>query len=271
MQKKHFWRRGTAYFLDLLIGGLIVTMTILLLNSVFSLNILAPELISSRTCALTGGLVTPKRMNELLPLREGQQHQQIICKQTNMLASSYYVTMLQKVWKEGNTNYSVHISYHSDEFGKQRTYIPSEPFFYLLAPLVFALCLAKWGQTPGKWLLYLIVYNNRFERPDLKSALKREYFKAIIFVGLALTSLYSLYQLITFDLDEAATYVQELLVNFNQTNFWVWMSFAIVLTIGGFWFQFGSFIRWRGRTFWDQFADLNTSTLKELDQRKEED
>ncbi|EEA92961.1 RDD family protein [Pseudovibrio sp. JE062] len=269
MTARHFWRRAFAYLLDLFILGFVITVIIIAYNSIFSTRFLAPELLTTSACAPQFDMIPQERMDEILPLEPGQQHQQFLCKQTNMLANSFHIAGLQKIWQEGNVTRSVSVSYYSDEHGNQKTYFSSEPFFYLLAPLVFALFLAKMGQTPGKRLFKLTVYNNALQKPDLMSALKREYFKATVLIIIALFSLYSLYQAVTLDLEVAGKQAQDLLNNLGG-NFWLWIVGGVVISIAAFWFEFGSFIRWRGRTYWDQFADLTTSKTNDLDMRKAE-
>ncbi len=269
MNKKYFWRRGFAYAIDVLICGFFATLIVLISNSFFSTNILAPELLKSTQCEVRDDLFATERMNELLPLEEGQSHQQVLCKQTNMFFTSFYITRLQKSWTNEGINYNVNITYYSDESAKQVTYIPSEPFFLLLAPLIFALFLARQGQTPGKRLLRLTVYNNAFDRPDLKSALKREYLKALLLVIGAMSGLYTMFSIINFDLDEIAKLAQTMPAELEQSNFFIWAIMGVVVTAAAFWFQFGSFIRWRGRTYWDQFANLNTNLVEEFQMNKD--
>lgn len=268
MNKKYFWRRVFAYNIDLLICGFLATILVIALNGIFSVNILAPSLINSTSCEVRNDIFTPKRMNELLPLEHGQSHRQILCNQTNMLTTSFFITHLRKVWTDGNMNYSVNINFYSDENGKQLTYISSDPFLLLLAPFVFALFLARQGQTLGKRMLGLTVYNDAFEKPDFKSALKREYLKAIFFVLAAFGGLYSMFSIISFDIDEAAETMQALATQLEQSNLLIWATMGAVVISVSFWFHFGSFIRWRGQTYWDQFTNLNTNLTKEFNLNK---
>lgn len=269
MINRNFWRRSIAYAFDLLICGFFATAIAILLNTVLSANVLAPALIKSGSCEMRDDLFTAELMNELLPLEVGQNHQQILCRHTNMLFTSFYTTTLRKSWRRGNANYSVHIAFYSDENGEQVGYISSEPFLYLLAPLVLALFLVRQGQTPGKRLLGLRVYNDAFDAPDLKSALMREYLKAAILVIGALLGFYTMLETINFDIVEAAEVVQELSAELEQTNFLTWATVVEAVAAAALlWFQFGSFIRWRGRTYWDQFAKLNTSSIDEFNLNK---
>lgn len=258
MAKRYFWRRLFAYVIDLLICGVLVTIVAVALNGVFSSAILAPSFIESTTCEAQDDLFTVERMNELLPLEPGQSHQQILCKQTNMLTTSFYITELQKVWTKENTNLSLNLSYYSDENGNQRAYISSEPFVYLLAPFLFALFLSRWGLTPGKRMLGLVVSDEALERPDLTSALKRECLKGSIFFIFALQELYTMFTTNNLDLDEFAKLVQSIPAELEQVSFSDILTLDLALAIAGLWLLFGSFIRWRGRTYWDRFANLNT-------------
>lgn len=260
MRKRYFWRRGFAYLIDLIAGAIVVTILAVIFNSAISYRILAPELIKGSVCEIRSDLISPDRMEELFPLEQGQNHRQVLCKQTNMLTTSFYITRLEKYWNDGNTNYNLGLSYYSDEGGEQRFYLASDPFFYLLAPLLFSYCLFRWGQTPGKRLLRLKVENNDGDHPTFISSLKREYFKALMFVLGAIFSFYNMYQLLNYDVDELAKQLQSLEPGLSQQNFWVIAPVAILVFVLIFWFIFGSFIRWRGRTFWDQFAGLTTTS-----------
>lgn len=258
MTKRYFWRRAFAYIFDLLICGFFVTIVAVGLNGVFSSSILAPAIIQGGDCEVRDDLFTAERMNELLPLEPGQSHRQILCKQTNMLTTSYYVTTLQKVWSKGDTHFKVTLDFYSDENGNQRAYISSEPFLYLLAPFIFALFLSRWGQTPGKRLLGLNVSNVDVGRPNLISALKREYLKGAVFVIFALHQLYTTFAAINLDLDETAKLTQSLSEELESLSIWDIFTLGLALTLGGLWLMFGSFVFWKGQTYWDRFANLKT-------------
>ncbi|MCP5082140.1 MAG: RDD family protein [Alphaproteobacteria bacterium] len=268
MKNRYFWRRCFAYAIDLLICSIFVTIIAATLNGAFSSRILAPALLKLTNCEARDDLVAKERMNELLPLEEGQKHQQFLCKQTNMLTTSHYTTIFQKTWKKENNTYRVNLNYYSDENGKQHTYIISDPFLALVAPLIFALFLTKWGQTPGNRLMRLAVNTAAFEKPDIKSSLKREYLKAVIFVIISLFSLYTVYMSINFDIDEAAKLLRSMSSDLEQSGFWKWMALGFAFSMAAIWFQFGSFLRWRGRTYWDQFANLNTGLTEDFLQSK---
>ncbi|MEP0519010.1 MAG: RDD family protein [Hyphomicrobiales bacterium] len=235
-----------------------MTIVSVALNGAFSSAILAPSIIKSSTCEARDDLFTIERMNELLPLEAGQIHQQILCKQTNMLTTSFHTTTLRKVWMMENANLWVTLDYYSDENGNQRAYISSEPFVYLLAPFLFALCLSTWGQTPGKRLLGLIVSSEDVGRPSLPSALKREIFKGSIFLILALLQVYTMFTANSLDLEEAAKLVQSMSAELEHFSFGDMLTFDLVLCLAGLWLLFGSFIIWRGQTYWDRFANLKT-------------
>lgn len=268
MNKKYFWRRGFAYIIDLLIVGFFATIIVVILNRSFDTKILAPELFQAKSCGVRTDLVPLERMNELLPLEDGQVHKQVLCRRSNMLTTSFYTVSLQKIWKNGNTNYNVHVSFYSDEHGNQVSYISSEPFLYLIFPFVIALFINRTGRTPGKYIFRVIVYNDDLEKPDLKSALKREYFKGIIFVGAAIFGLYTMFGVLNFEIDDAAKYAQLVSDQVEQSSWWVWVALAFAVSAAIFWFQFGSFIRWRGRTYWDQFAGLNVCLTNEFVQKQ---
>lgn len=204
----------------------------------------------------------------MLPLEQGQRHQQVICKRINTPTTTFYVTTLQKTWKVENTNFSVSISYYSDKYGEQMNYIQSDPFVYLLAPLLFAILIARYGQTPGKRFLGLIVYTDAFVKPDFKSALKREYLKAIFFVLGSLNGFYAMFWLMTLDIEKEASKLNAMASDLDTGSFAIAMALGFTAFVIVVWFQFGSFIRWRGRTYWDRFASLNTNVVREFQKSK---
>ena len=87
MHKRNFWRRAIAYFIDILFCGAIATIIILLVGLVLPVQVIAPEFVKSSRCETRDDLFTQARMQELMPLEAGQQHVQILCRQTNMFVS----------------------------------------------------------------------------------------------------------------------------------------------------------------------------------------
>jgi len=252
MEKRNFWHRVFAYFIDLILFGVVFLLVAGALNNFVSQKIVGPNFIYKVNCQIKDNLVSQQRMDALLPLAENQSHQQKICKQTNVFFISFYVTYLEKIWSEGNKNYSVAIRYTSDEFGEQRRYIHLDSFFYLLAPFVFALFLAKTGQTPGKRYLRLVVCDAAFQKPTLIASLKREYLKSGLFVIPAIMEVFYSLKPDGLDIDAMADLVQAVEFLDPQIIFWSFVAISI------FWLL-GSFIRWRGATFWDQFAKLKVA------------
>lgn len=246
-----------------------MSIIVIFLNSTFTSNIIAPSFVRSSECVLRDDLVSAERVSELLPLKATQVHQQLLCKQTNMFSTSFYTTNLRKYWLEDGINRSVGISYYSDENGMQTFYIPIDPFFYLLSPLIFAFFLSRNGQTFGKRILGLVVYNDALEKPAFKAALKREYFKGIFFVLVAMIGFYGIYQAYNFDIEQAAKSVEELYETTQLRNPLLWIIGSIAFSIMILWFHFGSFIRWTGRTYWDKFARLNSNMINELNMEKD--
>ncbi len=268
MAKKFFWRRSLAYIIDILLSMIVASILVVILNSFFSTKILAPDFIRTTGCEIREDLVTQDTLNRLLPLDEGGRHQQVLCKQTNMFVTTFYVVKLYKTWQKDDTTFNANIFYYADENGQQAEYISFQPFVYLLMPFIFALFISKKGYTPGKRVMSLIVYNDAFEKIDLRSALKREYLKSILFVLSAIFSLFTMVLSTGFDIEQAANTLTSLLVMLEQINFMLVRILAIIIFVLIFVFYFGSFIRWRGQAYWDKFSKLYVSHRQDYYMRK---
>ncbi|WP_341367526.1 RDD family protein [Yoonia sp. BS5-3] len=258
MEPKFFWRRVLATLIDLTLISVLCAVVIVALNPLYSGRLLAPEIIQSTVCQQRDDLVTAERMNALLPLEEGQVHAQQLCRVTNTFLTSYYVARLQKVGmtENGRSAYTLH--YTTNAAGESQEYIFVGGYFYFFAPFLLAFALWKWGTTPGKRLVRLYVMDDQGVKPTPVAALKREYFKAIFCIIFSLLPLIFTVVANNWTDDDAASFLQSFETEGRESAAAKILMVYVVLSVAALIFTFGSFVVWRGRTFWDRFAGLVT-------------
>lgn len=247
-----FWRRALAYLIDLLLVGIVFTALAIAAGVLTGAKVLPPALFNSRICQ-NAETVPESQMNTLLPISEGQHHVQRLCKVTMMGMVSFLEVQLIRTMTEGSLTKTQFISFVIDDSGKQIAVYPTDSLLYLIAPLLFAFALSRYGRTIGKGLLNLHVIDERRNKPGLKRALLREYTKGLPFIVLALIYLYNAYSLIGLDVPEVARTLPPL-EQTVQPGFQYWVLAYATLTVLSIWYFLGSFIRWRGHSYWDRIA-----------------
>ena len=268
MDPRYFWRRVFAFLGDLLLAGLFFGILVFVVDLAVPIKIVAPEVPKFNTCSEPRTLISEETMHTILPLKEGEVHYQALCKTTNGFFSTFYTTVIGKQWSEGSQTKDTKISYNSDRDGVPVSVLFTDPFFAILVPLLFAVILSRYGTTPARHLFILAVCDENEQPPSLLSALKREYLKWLPMVVGSVFSMQDIYKPSEFiddktlyselvkaasDLDKLAeTTTNE--VTIVTSDYLLLAVFAILF----FGFYFGSFIFWRGQTFWDRFARLYT-------------
>ncbi len=261
---RYFWRRAFAFLGDLLLAGLFFGILVFIVDVAVPIKIVAPEVPKYSNCYDPPNPLSNETMNHIIPLKEGQSHFQIQCQQTNGFLTSYYRTILGKRWREDNTNYNVSVRYPSNRNGSPVSILYTDPIFPFLAPFVLALLLSRFGTTPAKRLLSLTVVRDNKANPGLTNCLIREYLKfspLMVFAGLSLPNIYQHSNYTDKDAfhDSLKALASGLETTVSSEGFFgaYWaLSFVVFLLFFGFYF--GSFIFWRGQTFWDRFARLYT-------------
>ncbi|MCR9237824.1 MAG: RDD family protein [Alphaproteobacteria bacterium] len=263
MANRYFIRRVFAYLIDFIFVSIVFAFMTVALNSIFDVQFIAPELYKSTTC-VPEQIVSADRMQELLPTSAGQVHHQSICRTTNMGLTTHYTVVLNRSGITDNGNASTTIEYLADESGKQIIAYSMEPFLVLLAPLLFAGLITMRGKTFGKQVLGLVIFDRHLEKPKLLAALKREYLKALFFVLGGLFGIYGMFQNSSENLDQLAENLNSFVASIGGAGFWLLMGFGLALLLAFFWYTFGSFIRWRGRTYWDNWSNFDVGTNDDL-------
>lgn len=263
MANRYFIRRVFAYLIDFILVSIVFAFITVALNSMFDVQFIAPELYKSTTC-VPEQIVSADRMQELLPISAGQVHHQSICRTTNMGLTTHYTVILRRSGIADNGNASTTIEYLADESGKQTIAYSMEPFLVLLAPLIFAGLITMRGKTFGKQALGLVIFDSHLEKPKLLAALKREYLKALFFVVGGLVGIYGMYQSSNENLDQLAADLDKLAASIGGAGFWQLMGVGLAVLLAYLWYTFGSFIRWRGRTYWDNWSNFDVGTMDDL-------
>lgn len=261
MTKKYFIRRIFAYLIDILILSIFFAIFAVAINSVFNIKFVAPELIKYSACQ-DRQMISAERMSALLPLSGTQKHQQIFCTTTTMGITTFHTATLRRMGKvDGRQNIGF-LSYYVDKDGKQANVYSIDPFLTLIAPFIFALFVSRRGRTYGKQALGLVIFDSSLANPNFSVALKREYLKAIPMILAAFVSIHTMYQLNNFDLDAAALKLIDISSATNDGSLSQLFLLGAVTIIGsiGIWYNLGSFIRWRGQTYWDKWTNLSVDS-----------
>jgi len=253
---RYFWRRVFAYFIDLLMIALFFTVLAVAINSVFKTNLMAPSIVNSKYCK-QANFLSKERFNKIFPEEPGVTRNQIVCKITTMGITSYLEGILVWESKDDKSSFRKTLSLPIDSKGNRVEIFSLDPLMYLVAPLFFALLISRGGSTIGKRWMGLRVVDKLGEIPNLKTALKREYIKGAIFVLGSLSGFYEIYFSYGLQFEEAGDSLKSLDSLISASG-----GFAVLIAIGAFiglaifWFTFGSFIRWRGQTYWDRWTRL---------------
>ncbi|WP_306259362.1 RDD family protein [Pararhizobium sp. IMCC21322] len=263
MANRYFIRRAFAHLIDFILVSIVFAFITVALNSVFDVQFIAPGFYKSTAC-VPQQIVSAERMQELLPTSAGQVLHQSICRTTNMGLTTHNTVVLRRSGIADNGNTTTTIEYLVDESGKQTVAYSMEPFLVLLAPLIFAGLITMRGKTFGKQALGLVIFDSHLEKPKLLAALKREYLKALFFVLGGLIGIYGMFQNSNENLDQLAADLDSLAASIGGAGFWLIMGVGLAVLLGLFWYTFGSFIRWRGRTYWDKWSNLDVGTNNDL-------
>lgn len=271
MLKRFFLARAAAYIIDILSIGLVFSAIVIFLNIYTPTNIYPPALINFTECEQSL-VLSSERMQELLPLQPGEKHNQLVCTVRPMLVTQYNVTRLLRVSDNRKTKAVNYLDYTSNKQGNPVTIYGSEPIFYLLLPLILAFTTFRTSKTLGKRIMTLCVLNDELQKPTLKQCLIREYFKFLPFVIMSIIGIYDYFQNYTFDLDASAKILKDTIDNSNSSSgIWAAFAFGAIIFIAFIWHQLGSFIRWKGKTYWDRLAGLQVESQANVLPRKWEE
>ncbi len=256
MQDRWFRRRAVALLIDLVVVSAALAVVFYVLSAPFSARFIVPSIIGFNSCEQSNFL-SNERMEELLPLKSGEQHIQTICETRSFFLFKANTTHVTAFKKDGSKTYSRSIVYYSDELGNHTPYYPIQLPFYIILTLSIAIMTGKFATTPGKKLFGLQVTTESGGSPSVRQCLIREMVKFFPLIALAA------YETVGFENptpDELSVSAGELFQTIETNGmlslFSIQFAAGMLILIAFIWFQFGSFIRWRGQTYWDHLAGL---------------
>jgi len=259
MRKRFFLRRCFAYIIDVVLVGLAFSIAAFVLNRYADLPVVAPDLVKWTVCE-PFGVVPSARQLELLPPREGEQPFQRNCVTTVMGMTKYREVTIGNVKVRDGENSYRQISYISDASGNPVAAYTLGPFYYLALPFILAWQVSRRGTTFGKSRLDLVVLRDDGAIPTFTQALKREAFKFLPFLIFAIAELPSLFFAGPIDLQASVAQLDELSGQVGDPSQGGLLAFALLMIAAALLFavvfvhQFGSFIVWRGKTWWDRLG-----------------
>ena len=222
---------------------------------------MAPSFVKSTYCE-PSDFMSKERFDRIFPDEPGVGRGQFVCRYTTMGVTSIKLGLLVRATKKDGVNYKQNISFPVADIASETAvveYLLLDQLMYLFAPLLFAYMLFRKKFTFGKRLMGLKVVNGDGSIPSLRNTIKREYIKGLPFVILGIYGFYEL----RIQSVASANYFEEsvkLLRPLTEMQAFgglgVAFAIGILLAIALIWFLFASFIRWRGRTYWDRWTGL---------------
>ena len=270
IEKRWLLRRAVAFVIDWIIVSLGVLIVVFALQVATGLSFKTTEIVTLKSCRNID-IVPAETLRSFGIDLSKAQHIQQVCKHSNLGLAHYYKTTIEIQRFVNGATETKGIYYNSDSEGKPAPVIPLDWIVPLLAPLLFAFQLSLKKSTYGKLIMSLDVVTTEDSTPTLWAALRRELLKFSPLIILALFDLGStLSWLNGWDpeiptvaqiVEEVAPLIAESTDNsLDQPLVFAWFTFPNLLALAALIFYLASFIRWRGQTYWDQFAGLKVTS-----------
>lgn len=272
MEKRHLSRRFLASSLDIILINFAILVTIAFLHFFISTQVVLPPLWQSRVCNSIEPLsdknmptegFAAQNLEELLPLGTGESYGLQYCTTTTMGLTSY--TELRFVTYSGaeKTITSTYTNYFLNKDGDVVfIYLPGTPqsviplwLFLSVYILLFLSVLLK--TTPGKKITGLKTVTRSNTPPKRKSLLCRELYKLLPFIILLLACIIVLpagLHLVPITVLEKIIADPTLVFSLKPIPTIIMLGVYVGIPFLFFWYIFGSFIRWKGATYWDRCA-----------------
>ncbi|NTF42276.1 RDD family protein [Rhizobium rhizogenes] len=257
---RHFWRRLAAYAIDIILFQIVFTLLFLALSTVTPWDLTLPFLQKQQCNETTTGPLVPKIEAEW-PLQKGEVRSNQLCR-ISWLGSKGYVVFVSKVVSEQGATTSIRafstpVDNNGNPVDPNVTARPTSSVVLLILPLAFAYCSARAKRTPGKRLLSLRVTTIEDGPMTLGLAAKREIFKFLPFVLVAVFNLVSLFILRPFQppIDQLIQQARD--ASILTADGFLALTGALapmLLVFALIWWLFPLVI-WRGQTFYDRFCD----------------
>ncbi|WP_083961247.1 RDD family protein [Rhizobium hainanense] len=263
---RHFWRRLGAYAVDIVIFQVAFTLLFLALSAVTSWDLTLP-LLQKQQCEEATSAPLVAKVEAEWPLQPGEVRSNQLCRISWLGSNGYTVFLSIVASQQGSAAlkraFSVPVDGNGNPIDPNITVRPTSSIVLLLLPFAFALCSIHGGRTPGKRLTSLRVTTAEGDAMPFALAAKREMFKFLPLMLLAIVNLVSLFLLPSY-----LPPIDQLIQQARDTNLLNAIGFfaltgalaPLLFVFALIWWVF-PLILWRGQTFYDRFCD--TMVVKE--------
>ncbi|MFK0163218.1 RDD family protein [Rhizobium sp. NPDC090279] len=263
---RYFWRRAAAYLIDIIIFQIAFTLLFLALSAVTSWDLTLPLLQRQQCEEATSGPLIAKVEAEW-PLQPGDVRSNQLCRISWLGSKGYTVFVSVVASQQGSATvkhaFSVPVDGNGNPVDPNVTVRPTSSVVLLLLPFAFALCSTGTRRTLGKRLTSLRVTTVESSALPFGLAAKREMFKFLPLMLLAVVNLVSLFLLPSYPHP-----IDQLIQQARDTNLLNSIGFfaltgalaPLLFVFALIWWVFPLII-WRGQTFYDRFCD--TMVVKE--------
>jgi uncharacterized RDD family membrane protein YckC len=257
LSKRHFWRRGAAFVLDILIASVLAGLALLPVSIVAGVDLGASSAATRAVCAKSpADLPALKSVEAVFPLIEGEIRVSTLCVVSILgLPDQTYLTVTNRSSEEGGEGGITHRFTNSrtltvgvDADGKANVAVAPPSFSIPVAILILAFFMSGGKRSPGKWLMSLRVVTDEGGPLDSRRALTRESLKL-----LPALAVFGWQAAVWIAAAASAPVAPGAIPEWTAPGFAMMATGALFWLFGVIWF-FGPFIVWRGRTFHDRLA-----------------
>ncbi|MGY5776662.1 RDD family protein [Rhizobium sp. LEGMi135b] len=257
---RHFWRRVGAYTVDIVIFQVAFTLLFLALSAVTPWDLTLP-LLQKQQCEEATSAPLVAKVEAEWPLQPGEVRSNQLCRISWLGSNGYAVFLSIVASQQGSATlkraFSIPVDGNGNPIDPNITVRPTSSLVLLLLPFAFALCSIHGGRTPGKRLTSLRVTTVEGDAVLFGLAAKREMFKFLPLILLAIVNLVSLFLLPSYQPP-----IDQLIQQARDTNLLNAIGFfaltgalaPLLFVFALIWWTF-PLILWRGQTFYDRFCD----------------
>ncbi len=257
---RHFLRRAGAYLVDIVIFQIAFTLLFLALSAATPWDLTLP-LIQKQQCdeATSGPLVA--KIDAEWPLQPGEVRSNQLCRISWLGSKGYTLFVSAVTSRQGaatfNRAFSIPVDDNGNPINPNETARPTSSIMLLLLPFAFAFFSADDRRTPGKRLASLRVTTMEGGALPFGLAAKREMFKFLPLMLLAIVNLINLFLLPSYlpPIDQLIQQAREASL-LNAVGFFALTGALapMLLVFALIWWIF-PLIVWRGQMFYDRFCD----------------
>jgi len=253
MTKRYFWRRLLAFFIDIIVLNLIVSIPVMMVGTLLAGFTMGP-MASPGSCTPGQGREDVVRLMDLGPDEHASYFE---CRSTGLFQKDGETFLVIVTKRDGKLHFPKVATIADDGTGLRRT--DAGPGFAALMPAViiafalpaaFAFFSTNGRQTLGKKLVGLHVLRTDEQRPELGQALVREYWKFLPYLILVVVSAAG----ILFLRDAILSRLDAALSQGGVVEFVKLLAIIPALQLSLLLWWLVPFVVWRGQTWHDRLA-----------------